>query len=138
MEVQSGSNVIAIKALSIVHLKKKLIMQGGRPTLEFNIHYKAKSCVKCCSSNLFINNEWLTGWLYTQKFHCWSCLLFSKSKNDWNSTGYNDMDNRHKVIKKHSMSHNHHQAIINEKTFGKARIDHILNTQARLRDSQHN
>ncbi|KAJ9594765.1 hypothetical protein L9F63_013925, partial [Diploptera punctata] len=54
------------------------------------------------------------------------------SSSVWNSAGYCDMGNIHKANKKHSLSQNHLLSIINEKTFSKTRIEHMIDNQKEI------
>lgn len=118
--------------------EKKHIIKVGRPTPNISITTAAKTCVRKFNNKLFETNEWLTGCSKKQKLFCWCCLLFSKEKSVWSSGGYSDVGNVHNAIKKHSSTQNHLQAILNEKTFGKARIEYLIDSQKKVRDTQHN
>ena len=52
--------------------------------------------------------------------------------------GYNGMGNFYKMVKKHSLSQSHLQAVVSEKTFGKVRVDYLLDRQREIRHRQHN
>mgnify|MGYP005984234073 FL=1 len=69
---------------------------------------------------------------------CWPCILFSNEKSLWNKNGFSDLNNLHKLIKRHSCSKAHIQAIVKEKTFAKIRIEHSLDNQLRISHEQHN
>jgi len=56
----------------------------------------------------------------------------------WNKNGFSDLNNLHKLIKRHGSSKSHIQAIIKEKTFGKTRIEHALDEQLRISTEKHN
>lgn len=56
----------------------------------------------------------------------------------WNKNGFSDLNNLHKLIKRHSSSKAHIQSIIKEKTFGKIRIEHALDDQLKIRTENHN
>ncbi|XP_042221246.1 zinc finger MYM-type protein 1-like [Homarus americanus] len=117
---------------------KKVIVENGRHIPKLSISLKVKNCVRKFNNQMYMINDWLAGCSSAQRVYCWACLLFSNDKNVWNTYGYNDLSNVHKAVKKHSLSESYLQAVISEKTFGKARIDYMLSDQKRVRDNQHN
>lgn len=93
------------------------------------LHFQTDNYSRC---------EWLTGCNNRSRLFCLPCLLFSSEKNLCNRSGFFDLSNLHKLIKRQASSKAHLQSIIKEKTFGKIRTEHALDDQLRLRNEQHN
>lgn len=82
--------------------------------------------------------QWLTGCVHENKLFCFSCLLFSCSKNVWSSYGYQDLNNFKAAAKKHNESENHIDSSSKLLLFGKSNIQNSFNQQSRLDIQIHN
>lgn len=119
--------------------EKKQIILRGRPTPALpKLTKQTKLYIRHFQTEIYKNCEWLTGCDTKSLLFCWPCLLFSQEKNLWNKSGFSDLNNLHKLIKRHSSSKAHLQSIIKEKTFGKVRIEHALDDQLRISNEQYN
>lgn len=119
--------------------KKELIDQGkAKPPLH-NLTKKVTTYTRHFNVELYENVEWLTGCETKSKLFCWPCVLFSTDKSVWNKAGFSDLNNLHKVIKRHSSCKNHLECVFKWKTFGKSqRIDHALDSQLKIDHQKHN
>ena len=118
--------------------KLNLVKKGRcKPPMK-NLTTKIKTCTRHFNTEFYKQYEWLTGCENRNKLFCWPCLLFINEKGVWNKNGFADLNNLHKVVKRHIMSKNHLQAVIKEKVFGKTRIEHALDKQLELSNRQHN
>lgn len=125
--------------------EKRDVVSSGRPMPMLNLETNVKQSTK---KNKFIRHfkvdfyekyKWLTGCTILSKLFCWPCLLFNLSeKTPWNSSGFSDLNNLHKNVKRHTNSKGHLTALIKEKTFGKTRIEHSLDNQLKINHRQHN
>lgn len=119
--------------------EKRQIISTGRPTPVLkDLTKKTKSYLRHFKKENYNKCEWLTGCDKKSVLFCWPCILFSTEKSLWNKSGFCDLNNLHKLIKRHSCSKAHIQAIIKEKTFGKIRIEHMLDNEQKLAVQKHN
>jgi len=99
--------------------EKRQIISTGRPTPALrNLTKQTKLYIRHFQIENYKHCEWLTGCDIKSLLFCWPCLLFSSERNLWNKNGFSDLNNLHKLIKRHGSSKSHIQAIIKEKTFG--------------------
>ena len=119
--------------------KKEIIDKGkAKPPLH-NLTTKINTYTRHFNVDLYETVEWLTGCENKCKLFCWPCILFSTEKSVWNKTGFSDLNNLHKVIKRHSSSKNHLECILKLKMFGKLqRIDYALDTHIKIANEKHN
>lgn len=118
--------------------KKKIICEGRPvPTLG-KLNKQTKSCVRHFQSDIYTKCEWLAGCEERCALFCWPCVLFCKEKFLWNKQGFSDLNNLHKLMKRHSISKAHIESIIREKTFGANRREHGLDTELKIQREQHN
>ncbi|XP_030750580.1 zinc finger MYM-type protein 1 isoform X1 [Sitophilus oryzae] len=105
-----------------------------------NLTTKMKNCIRHFYPEKYYEQfKWLTGCENKTKLFCWPCLLFENENGLWNRTGFSDLNNFSKVVKRHIMSEAHLQAVIKEKLFYKTRIEHVLNKQLEIiNHRQHN
>lgn len=69
------------------------------------------------------------------KLYCWPCILFvvkAKEKNIWVQQGYADLAHVNEAAKKHEKFQIHIASKLSLKTFGKTRIDCMLDNQKHL------
>lgn len=112
---------------------KKRIIETGRPMNELKeLKVQTKACVRKFNHEQYAKTQWLCGCRDIGKLFCWPCLLFNHEKNVWNGTGYSDINNLHKALKRHEISQSHIVSTIQLATFGKSRIDFQLDNQNRL------
>lgn len=131
---------VVVKGFSTyIFEEKKQIISNGRPTPSIpNLTKKTKLYIRHFQKETYKTCEWLTGCENKSLLFCWPCLLFSSEKNLWNKNGFSDLNNLHKLIKRHGSSKSHLQAIIKEKTFGNIRIEHALDNQLKIASQKHN
>lgn len=132
---------LIIKGFSTLNFTQKLLLiTKGRPTPAMkNLTTKMKNCVRhFYPEKTYEQFKWLTGCENISKLFCWPCLLFENEKGLWNKSGFSDLNNFHKAVKRHVMSKAHLQAVLKEKVFGQTRIDHALNKQIEISHRQHN
>lgn len=90
---------------------------------------------------LYNISDWLCGCELSNKFVCWSCLLFSTKKTVCNNQGYDDLNHLNTAVKKHTESEIHISEYIKLKTFlstPDARIDTLLDKQKIINIQIHN
>ena len=128
------------KFYSLSYEEKRLILDHGRPTPNMDLSKENKRCTRKFNSKLYEDIPWLCGNLSNRKLYCWPCVLFSKENSVWNTItrGYDDLNNLHTSISRHEQSRAHLNAFIDFKTFGKTRIDLVLNKQKSDAISRHN
>lgn len=66
------------------------------------------------------------------KLYCWPCLLFSTENGVWSKVGFDNLNTLTLEICKHEKSINHLKCFLQINTFGKNRIDHLLDEQQKL------
>lgn len=120
--------------------EKTQIIKNGRPTPELpNLTTKNKTFIRHFKTSNYKEKAWLCGCPLINKLFCWPCLLFA-SKNEksvW-TTGYNDLNHFTASMIKHQTSQVHISNTLTLKTFGKVRIDVLLDEQKRISLSRHN
>ena len=128
------------KFYSLSYEEKRLILDHGRPTPNMDLSKENKRCTRKFNSKLYEDIPWLCGNISNRKLYCWPCVLFSKENSVWNTItrGYDDLNNLHTSISRHEQSRAHLNAFIDFKTFGKSRIDLVLNKQKSDAISRHN
>jgi hypothetical protein len=83
--------------------------------------------------HLYATVPWLCGCSQLNKLFCWPCILFSKEKTTWTTSGYDDLHNFHKSGKRHSNAVAHILSLKNLELFGKnQRTEFSLSEQHRL------
>ena len=99
-----------------------------------------KNFIRTFNSEMYSKTVWLCGSETLCKLFCWPCLLLGKDKSPWNSKdrGYSDLNNLHTAISRHEKSESHIHAWIALGTFGKSRIDLLLDEQKRANIVKHN
>ncbi|XP_050516637.1 zinc finger MYM-type protein 1-like [Diabrotica virgifera virgifera] len=104
-----------------------------------NLTNKIKTCIRHFNSEKSHEQyEWLTGCEFRNKLYCWSCLLFVNENGVRKHSGFGDLNNFHRVVKRHVMSKAHLQAVIKEKVVGKNRIEHSLDNSLKVSHQKHN
>ena len=106
---------------------KNLLQTTGRKKVNRSFH-----------KEWYTRKEWLCGCALRNCLFCYPCLLFSTSDNVWTKTGFCDLKNLPRSLRKHEKSNIYIQSQISFKTFGTSRIDLALNEQQRLNISLHN
>ncbi|XP_030757705.1 zinc finger MYM-type protein 1-like [Sitophilus oryzae] len=124
-------------------LDKTNIINSGRPMDLINLETKVEKSTKKFTRHFHLGfyekYDWLTGCKNVSKLFCWPCLLFNTSeKSHWNSVGITDLNNFHKSLKRHVNNKYHLFATVEERTFGKCRIEHILDDHLQISDKIHN
>lgn len=91
------------KGFSTYSFQDKLdIIRNGRPTPDLkHLKTKVKSCNRYFNIEMYSSNQWLTGCENLCKLFCWPCVLFTNEKGVWNKNGFSDLNNLHKVTKRH-------------------------------------
>lgn len=129
------------KGFSTLPFAEKLaIINKGRlkPSMK-NLTTKIKTCIRHFNAEKsYKQYEWLTGCENKNKLFCWPCSLFEIEKGVWNKSGFSDLNNLHKVVKRHVMSKAHLQAVLKVSVFGKTRIEHAIDKQIEVSHRQHN
>lgn len=120
--------------------EKLKIIKNGKPTPDLNIKTQTKTCVRHFSTKIYSTTEWITGCGHSKKLYCWPCLLFSTEKSVWTTTGFSDVNNLLKAIKRHESagSGKHLSAVIKMKTFGLSRIEASIDQSRSIGIAQHN
>ncbi|XP_060864313.1 zinc finger MYM-type protein 1-like [Metopolophium dirhodum] len=129
--------------------EKKVLVQNGRPCPDLDILTTVKikkttdntSCTRHFRKELYNISDWLCGCEISNKFFCWSCLLFSTKKTVWNNQGYDDLNHLNTAVKKHTESEIHIAGYFKLKTFlssSTARIDTSLDKQRKIDIQLHN
>lgn len=114
-------------------------IEKGRPKPPLRkLTTKIKTCTRYFHADLYNQYEWLTGCETIGKLFCWCCLLFVNGKGTWNENGFSDLNNLHKVIKRHTISRAHLEAIIRLKVFGKSSIEHTIDEKLKISHRPHN
>lgn len=119
--------------------EKADLITAGRPTPCLkNLSAKTKQSNRYFNVKIYDNYEWLTACENINKLFCWPCLLFANECGPWNKYGFSDLNNIHKVTKRHDKCETHLKAIMKQKTFGKQRIEHSLSHQLSENHRKHN
>ena len=84
--------------------------------------------------------KWLVGCAESKAVFCWSCLLFCpvNKQSVWSSKGYSDLSNISHAMKKHDESQLHINCDYEFRTFGRTRINTMLDEQLAHKLSQKN
>jgi len=86
------------------------LVENGRPCPDHDILTTVKikktndnaSCTRHFRKEFNNISDWLCGCEVSNKFFCWSCLLFSTTKKTvWNNQRYNDLNHLNTAVKKH-------------------------------------
>ena len=137
------SIIVRLKGFNKLDYQQKLlIIRQGRPTPPLrDLHQrKGQKIVRSFQPDWYARKEWLCGCEVSNSLFCFSCLLFSKDRdNVWVRAGYTDLNNLPGALAKHERSSGHIQNEISLKTFGKSTpINLALNEASRLQVSVHN
>lgn len=119
--------------------EKQLIIQQDRPTPEIKLsQQKNNGTMRRFHVTKYNEVKWLTGSKELNKLFCWPCLLFITGCHVWNKTGYCDLNNIDKAIKKHEKSKDHINCALTLSNYGHVRIDHQISEHARISVQRHN
>lgn len=108
-----------------------------RPLMSNLIQAKAGHS-RAFSKTLYDKHLWLTGSETRNKLFCWYCLMFSKNKNPYNSTGYDNLKEVHRALAKHETSKEHTHSALKFKLLGKQNIANSLDSARREFLNKHN
>ena len=89
---------------------------------------KKRAYVRTFSFESYTRIPWLTASTSKKKLFCFPCLLFDTStiRSVWTTSGYGDLANLSKSVKKHESGTAHKASCISLERFGKERIDTCL------------
>ena len=93
------------------------IKSDGRPTPKLKLRVERKQgFFRTFNEENYTRTEWLAGSSKPQRLFCWPCLLFDKDScslnNPWVTTGFVDLANLSRAIKRHGKSKSHMLFII--------------------------
>ncbi|KAJ3654966.1 hypothetical protein Zmor_014116 [Zophobas morio] len=80
------------------------------------------------NNNWYDKYNWLTGSEKRNKLYCWSCLLFSETKQSPWTSGYDDLKHLSESLQKHGNSEQHTHASLKFKLFGKNNIQDSIDS----------
>jgi len=133
------------KKFSLLPIDRRLqILNNGRPTPSLSIEQSTKvrnnTCTRHFQNSLYEKTTWLCGSEELNKLFCWPCLLFSTGERTiWNKDGYNNLNNIHNAILKHTKSQSHIRSQLQCSTFKSSqRIDYALDQQRLISKREHN
>ena len=134
---ESGSHCVIASILQSPFSRRTIdektnILEKARPmpNLVTNLSTKNTNIIRPFNVLNYEKHEWLSGCSELNKLFCWPCLLFSlpKESSAGSKTGFSDL--------------NHLSASISRpekcKTFGKVRVDYLLDHQKKITISNHN
>ena len=118
------------------------VIDNGRPTpalpnLTSHVIGKSKSFIRHFQESNYQEKLWLCGSAMVNKLFCWPCLLFSSNRGVL-TTGYNDLNHLTTSMAKHLCSQAHINCALILKTFGKTRIDLLVDEQKNQNVTRHN
>lgn len=124
--------------------EKESILEVGRPTpLLPKLIQKgggAKPFKRNFNENYYEKFEWICGCNHVNKLFCWPCLLFTNTKDHsvWVRNGFSDLKHLTTAIDKHAASMVHISNFLSLKSFGRVRIDELLDNSRKITVNQHN
>lgn len=119
--------------------EKNTIIKNGKPTPILNLTTKIKICIRHFYKSIYKTSEWIAGCKFSGKMYCWLCMLFSNKRNVWTTTGFSDLNNLSKAIKRHcTAASGKHLTVIQLKTFGLNRIKNAIDNSRTIAIAQHN
>lgn len=123
--------------------EKSEIIKTGRPCPAIpnltSVHKdKKREYIRHFNTSQYENTIWLTGSCVLNKLYCWPCLLFSTENGVWSKVGFDNLNTLTLAISRHEKSINHIKCFLQINTFGRNRIDHLLDEQKKTSDSIHN
>ncbi|KAL4154101.1 hypothetical protein QTP88_001934 [Uroleucon formosanum] len=99
---------------------------------------KKREYIRHFNTSQYDNTIWLTGSSVLNKLYCWPCLLFSTENGVWSKVGFDNLNTLTVAICRHEKSINHIKCFLQINTFGRNRIDHLLDEQKKTCDLMHN
>ena len=105
--------------------EKLSIKQMGRPmpNLVITKEYKSRGKIfKRQFNSSVYKHDWICGCEETNNLFCFPCLLFSKSKTCWTTTGVDDLTHLSMKIQRHGDSKDHLNHVIDLNLLGKTDI----------------
>ena len=142
-QLNSVDSLLTTKFSQLSDCEKKLIKATGpqKPTLQ--ICSQGRQNYRHFSSTWYDKYEWLTGCSMRNKLFCFYCLCFTPSGSSscadtFSKSGYSDMKNLSRALKRHAESKSHISAAIAYKSFGRLDIRSSLNEGFRQSVIQHN
>ena len=121
--------------------EKHEIVTLGRPMpsipLTQEVRNKSRTILRKFSSDYYKKVDWLCGCNILNRLFCFPCTLFGKS-NVWTSSGYFDLVNFWKAVRKHKGSLSHKESSICRARFGKERIELSVSRAHREEIERHN
>ncbi|KAF0715097.1 zinc finger MYM-type protein 1-like [Aphis craccivora] len=123
--------------------EKNEIIKIGRPCPIIpnltSVHKdKKREYIRHFNTSQYDNTIWLTGSSVLNKLYCWPCLLFSTENGVWSKVGFDNLNTLTVAICRHEKSINHLKCFLQINTFGRNRIDHLLDEQKKTCDLMHN
>ena len=110
--------------------QKQEVITLGRPmpsiNLEQEVRNGARTATRRFSLEYYEKVNWLCACSTINRLFCFPCILFSKVANAWTKTGYFDLVNFWKAVRKHDGSLSHKEACVCLARFGKERIESSL------------
>ena len=145
------NSVQALKAITFARLtldQKIELKSLGRPTPEFCMmqteNKKSENRVfrrQLLSKDAYQKNDWICGCDVQKSLFCFPCILFSlRDSGDclWTVKGVNDVKHLTEKIKKHEISVNHMNSVVDLSLLGKVNILSSLDSQYRLNIEKQN
>ena len=106
----------------LTQAEKLSIKDIGRPTPNLVIEQEAKSrksiYKRSFNSAVYCSNDWICGCEETNALFSFPCLLFSKEKSAWVTTGVNDLNHLSQKIDKHERSQEHKNRAVDYNLLG--------------------
>lgn len=99
---------------------------------------KKREYIRHFNTSQYDNTIGLTGSCVLNKLYCWPCLLFSTENGVWSKVGFDNLNSLTLAICRHEKSINHIKCFLQINTFGRNRIDHLLDEQKKTSDLMHN
>ena len=82
--------------------KMDIIKKGRSTPTKKNLTTKIKTCSRHFNADkTYKQYDWITVCEIKNKLFCWPCLLFVNESGAWNKSGFGDLNNLHKVVKRH-------------------------------------
>ena len=121
--------------------EKLSIKEMGRPMPHLVIKQESKSRGKIFTRNFnsnVYNNDWICGCEETNALFCFPCLLFSKLKGPWTTTGVTDLNHLSEKIHKHTRSNDHLNRVIDLNVLGKTDIGDYMESAYKQNIAKYN
>ena len=121
--------------------EKISIKEMGRPMPHLVIKQESKSRGKIFTRNFnsnVYNNDWICGCEETNALFCFPCLLFSKLKGPWTTTGVTDLNHLSEKIHKHTRSNDHLNRVIDLNVLGKTDIGDYMESAYKQNIAKYN